>query len=181
MNSLLEILTPVAHNHLVHHDHHEYDIHLVHLEDHVHDEQLVHLEDHLHQRARGPLSSVMFASVDVDNLPCVSISFYLEIIRVSVSFYLEIIRVCVSFYLEMLVLEDTCQQQLTNKIIQQQNVHKMSIIYSSEDSKCAGFIGPIYHFQFCSDTIYIWIFACSSFYVAFDRILMIADWKMASF
>ena len=75
MNSLLEILTPVAHNHLVHHDHHEYDIHLVHLEDHVHDEQLVHLEDHLHQRARGPLSSVMFASVDVDNLPCVSVSF----------------------------------------------------------------------------------------------------------
>ena len=102
MNSLLEILTPVAHNHLVHHDHHEYDIHLVHLEDHVHDEQLVHLEDHLHQRARGPLSSVMFASVDVDNLPCVSVSFYLEIIRVGVSFYLEIIRFGVSFYLEVI-------------------------------------------------------------------------------
>ena len=119
------ILTPVPHVHHNHLVHHEYDIHLVHLEDHVHDEQLVHLEDHLHQRARGPLSSVMFASVDVDNLPCVSISFYLEIIRVSVSFYLEIIRVCVSFYLEMLVLEDTCQQQLTNKIIQQQNIHKI--------------------------------------------------------
>ena len=93
MNSLLEILTPVAHNHLVHHDHHEYDIHLVHLEDHVHDEQLVHLEDHLHQRARGPLSSVMFASVDVDNLPCVGVYFYLEIICVGVSFYLEIFHV----------------------------------------------------------------------------------------
>ena len=98
-------LTPVPHvhhNHLVHQDHHEYDIHLVHLEDHVHHEQLVHLEDHLHQRARGPLSSVMFASVDVDNLPCVSGSFYLEIIRVCVSFCLEIIRVCVSIYLEII-------------------------------------------------------------------------------
>ena len=75
-------LTPVHHNHVVYHDHHEYDIHHVHLEDHVHHEQLVHLEDHLHQRARGPLSSVMFASVDVDNLPCVGVFFYLEIIRV---------------------------------------------------------------------------------------------------
>ena len=116
-------LTPVPHvhhNHLVHQDHHEYDIHLVHLEDHVHHEQLVHLEDHLHQRARGPLSSVMFASVDVDNLPCVGGSFYLEIIRVCVSFYLEIIGVGVSIYLEifMLMFEDTCQQQLSNKIKQ---------------------------------------------------------------
>ena len=29
----------------------------------------------------------------------------------------------------MLVLQDTCQQQLTNKIIQQQNIHKIICFY----------------------------------------------------
>ena len=54
------------------------------------------------------------------NFTASKFSFYLEIIRVCVSFYLEIIGVGVSIYLEifMLMFEDTCQQQLSNKIKQ---------------------------------------------------------------
>ena len=134
MYRLLEsrILTPVPH---VHHNHlvrHEYNIHLVHFEDHVHDEQLVHLEDHLHQRARGPLSSVMFASVDVDNLPCVGVSFYLEIIRVGVSFYFEIIRVGVSFYPGIFHVSVTGHVSTTTykqNNSTTQNIHKIICFY----------------------------------------------------
>ena len=144
-------LTPVPHvhhNHLVHQDHHEYDIHLVHLEDHVHHEQLVHLEDHLHQRARGPLSSVMFASVDVDNLPCVSGSFYLEIIRVGVFLSRDISCWCLMSTTTYKQNHSTTKRSQNYSQPHVNNIHQQRL-------KMCWFIGTIYRFQFCSDTIYI--------------------------